>query len=114
MFSSRYTTLAAPFWCALYLAWGLVDAQQIRRFAQATLLFCAAAFAVVNRQDSVGEGIYFRDVRQHVVDAIKRGAKLRDVVGGSGALYYGDNSVLAGYMQMLRDKKIGVFALIKE
>jgi hypothetical protein len=115
LFASRYAALAAPFWCAIYLAWELVDRAPLRHFVQMTLLFCAAALAVANQQDGTREAPYFRDVRQSVVVDLRAGLPLDALVTRhKSQLYYGDRAALVDRMRMLHAKNIGVFRLLKE
>lgn len=115
LFASRYVALAAPFWCAIYLAWELVDRAPVRRFVQMTLLFCAAALVVENQQDAKREAPFFRDVRQSVVVDLRAGVPLDTLVTRhKSQLYYGDRAALVDRMRMLHAKNIGVFRLLKE
>jgi hypothetical protein len=115
LFASRYAALAAPFWCAIFFAWELVDRPKIRRFAQTALLFCAAAIAAANRLDGAREAIFFRDVRQLVVNDIKAGVKLVDLVNRHYTrMYYGDRGALMDRMRVLHAMKVGWFAQLKE
>ena len=113
LFASRYVALAAPFWCAIYLAWEFLDRAPVRHFVQMTLLFCASTLVVANHQDAKREAVYFRDVRQSVVLDLRAGMQLEPLVTRhKGQLYYGDRAALVERMKMLRDKKIGAFGLL--
>lgn len=115
LFASRYAALAAPFWCAIYFAWELLDNERIRRFAQTALLFFAAAFIVANHQDGAKEAPWFRDIRQGVVNDLKAGVTLHDLVARYyGRMYFGGRDVLIERMRLLHARKIGVFEQLKE
>jgi hypothetical protein len=115
LFASRYAALAAPFWCAVYFVWELIDNERIRRFAQTALLFFAAAFVVANQQDGAKEAVWFRDVRLVVVNDIKAGVTVRNLVTRNYArMYFGARDVLIERLRLLRARKIGVFEQLKE
>ena len=106
---------AAPFWCAIYLVWELVDRAELRHFMQTTLLFCAAALAIANQQDGVHEAPYFRDVRRAVVTDLRAGLPLGALVNRHyGKMYYGDRALLIERLRLLHAKNIGVFKLLQE
>jgi hypothetical protein len=114
MFASRYTTLAAPFWCAVYLAWELLERSGTRRFAQTCLFFLAASFAAANHDIGMQEGASHHERRAGIVTDIRDGVPLSEVVRRHGWFtYYGGADVLAERMRMLRAHAVGEFRALK-
>jgi hypothetical protein len=115
LFASRYAALAAPFWCAVYFIWDLVERPRVRLFGQGSLLLCSALLLLPNRRDGRREAKYFREVRQDAVDDIAAGVSLDEIVRRHhDALYYGEPDVLAERMRMLRARRIGVFESLRD
>jgi hypothetical protein len=115
LFASRYAALAAPFWCGVYFVWELVHDRRIRRFAQTALLFFAAVLTLANAQDGAREAVWFRDVRQVVVNDVKAGVPLDKLVAKHyGRMFFGGKEILIERIRLLHARKIGVFEQLKE
>jgi hypothetical protein len=114
MFAPRYPTLAAPFWCAIYLAWETLGRSQLRQSMQAGLFLLAASVATANHDlgRATAEGHY--NSRNPIVTDIKAGIPMGEVIRRHGGFtYYGPPDVLATRMKMLHAKQIGVFRYLK-
>jgi len=113
--ASRYATLAAPFSCAVYLAWELVDRRTLRRFAQAVLFFSAAALVLANRGEGVREDAWHQLLRAGIVADVRSGTPLAEIVKRyNGRIYYGSPDALAAGMRLLHAHGIGAFKDLKE
>jgi hypothetical protein len=115
MFAPRYPTLAAPFWCAVYLAFELPGRRQLRGFAQACLFLCAATLAYENYDIGKQTAEGHRGRRAAIVADIQAGVHLPEILRRHGGFtYYGGNDVLGERMRMLHARSIGVFRDLKE
>jgi hypothetical protein len=115
LFSSRYATLAAPLLCCIYFAWEVVKRPQIVRFVQMVLFFVSALLLVRNAEDGRHLAAVFHQTRQAAVMDVQDGVPLPEVANRHcGNIYLCGTDTLARRMQMLRDKKIGPFALPSE
>jgi hypothetical protein len=115
LFGSRYTSLAAPLWCAVYLAWEIFDGKQVRALAQMCLFFVVTALAVENHDigKQVAEGHHAKMAA--LVGDINAGVPLAEIVRRHyGFLYYGGENVLKDRMRMLHARGIGIFRNLKE
>lgn len=112
LFSSRYATLAAPLLCCIYFAWEVVKRPQIVRFVQMGLFFLSAVLLVRNAEDGRYLASAFQQTRQAAVMDVQNGVPLPEVANRHcGTIYVCGTDKLARHMQMLRDKRIGPFAL---
>jgi hypothetical protein len=107
--------LAAPLYCGMYLAWGLVDRPTLGRLAQVILFFSSALLFIPNREHGLQEGPPYRDLRASVVADLHAGVPLGELVQRHyRQLYYGGPDVLAERMRMLHAHGIGVFKELRE
>src|SRR5688500_3535796 len=96
----------------IYLAWEVVQKPRIVRFVQMVLFFVAALLLVRNAEDGRHLAGVFRRSRQAAVADVRSGMPLPEVANRHcGNIYLCGTDTLARRMQMLRDKKIGPFAL---
>jgi hypothetical protein len=117
VFASRYATLAAPLLCGIYFSWEVVKRPQIVRFVQMILFFVSALLLVRNAEDGRYLAAVFHQTRQAAVADVQNGVPLPEVASrhcGTISLSTCGTDTLARRMQMLRDKKIGPFALASE
>jgi hypothetical protein len=115
MFSSRYATLAAPFLCAIYLAWEVVNRAQLRRVVQVGLFLFTAVMLIPNRDQGMQEGILFRDLRANIVTDLQAGVPAGELVNRYySKMYYGGPDVLAERMHALHARGIGIFKDLRE
>lgn len=116
VFSSRYVTLVAPFLCALYFSWELLERRQVTRFVQMTLFLISAVLVVGNRENGYREAMAARARREVVLNDIRSGIPRLEIARRHCRfLYYVCNtSVLADRLRMLREKRAGDFATMRE
>ena len=115
LFVPRYATLAAPLLCCIYLAWEVVKRTQAVRFVQMVLFFVAAVLLVRNAEDGRYGASVLQQYRQAAFIDVQDGVPLPEVAERHCVtLYVCGSDTLARRMQMLRDKKIGPFALPSE
>ena len=103
MFSSRYSTLAAPFFCAIYLAWEVVN-RPAPPFRAGRLVFVPALMLVPNGEVGIQEGILFRDLRADMVAIFKPECRQELINRYYAKMYYGGPDVLAERMHAARTR----------
>lgn len=112
LFVPRYATLAAPLLCCIYLAWEVVKRPQVVQFVQMVLFFVAAVLLVRNAEDGRYGASVLQQYRHAAFIDVQDGMPLPEVAARHcGTLYICGTDTLARRMQMLRDKRIGPFAL---
>jgi hypothetical protein len=112
-FEIRYVTLAAPVWCAVYLAWRRYGPGRWRNAAPTLLFAVSVALLIPNTVRGVE---YSRDLRgglgafEHDLTA---GVPPFQLIARYGAYLHPHPDLVGDYLPMLHDAGVGTFQLLR-
>jgi len=113
-FEPRYVTLAAPVWCATYLAWALCAERAWRVAGSSALALVALLSLVPNTSAGL---LYARDLRGHLsaFEAdMRAGMPLHLLIARHRRYLHPHHELLSDYMPMLRAARVGAFAELRD
>ena len=112
---SRYATVVAPIWCAVYFAFQLCLNKSRRTLAH-TLLFLTAGLSFAkNRQVGIREAVYLNDIRSAVLTDVVDGKTVSEIVERHHEdMYHAGPDAFGDRLRLLRKYGVGVFTHMRD
>jgi hypothetical protein len=112
-FETRYVTLAVPAWCCVYFTWTLYPARNLR-WLPATLT-CAAVLALwPNTRFGLAYAEELRGWLGGFEKDLAAGVPAHQLIHRYGPWLHPHQDIVADYLQLLRDAKVGRYRDLKE